>query len=328
MTTTLPLPPEPRQARPNGGKDLTTHARRLPGILERMTAVGERRTELSQFLRSRRARLRPDDVGLASYGQRRVPGLRREELAQLAGVSVEYYVRLEQGRNPHVSDGVLEAVGRALRLDEAEQEHLRNLARPDRALPARAARARAPQGAAVRPALRRLIDVQPGPAYLCGHATQVMAWNSLAAAVFGDFGQLPPDERTFAHLVFLDPAYRELFADSWEAKAESTVAFLRVGAGRHQDDPVLAGLIGTLAMKSEEFRVLWARQDVRDKGPGRYGLRHPLVGALDLDFEILHTPEPGQVLVSYLPVPGTGAEDALGLLASWSAPVATRPRTD
>jgi transcriptional regulator with XRE-family HTH domain len=293
-----------------------------------MTAVGERRTELSQFLRSRRARLQPADVGLTSYGQRRVPGLRREELAQLAGVSVEYYVRLEQGRNPHVSDGVLDAVGRALRLDEAEQEHLRNLARPDRA-PARPRKARAPRPAAVRPALRRLIDAQPGPAYLCGHATQVLAWNPLAAAVFGDFGQLPPGERTFAHLAFLDSAFRALFADSWQAKAESTVAFLRVGAGRHQDDPVLAGLIGTLAMKSEEFRVLWARQDVRDKGPGRYGLRHPLVGPLDLDFEILHTAEAGQVLVSYLPAPGTGSEDALRLLASWSAPAATDPvRTD
>ncbi|MEV5875566.1 helix-turn-helix transcriptional regulator [Streptomyces sp. NPDC052101] len=277
-----------------------------------MTTPGERRTELSQFLKARRARLTPADVGLAAYGPRRVPGLRREELAQLAGVSVEYYVRLEQGRNPHVSDSVLEAVGRALRLDPAERTHLRNLARPDRALPDAA-----PACAAVRPSLRRLIDAQPGPAYVCGHLTQVLAWNPLAAAVFGDFADVPEDRRTFAHLIFLDPPYRDLFADSWRAKAEATVAFLRVSVGRYPDDPALASLIGTLAMKSEEFAALWARQDVADKGPGRYTLCHPLVGPLALDFEVLHTPEPGQVLVSYLPAPEPGAAEALGLVGSW-----------
>ncbi|MEU5079414.1 MULTISPECIES: helix-turn-helix transcriptional regulator [Streptomyces] len=279
-----------------------------------MTAIGERRTELSQFLRSRRARLTPADVGLTTYGPRRVPGLRREELAQLAGVSVEYYVRLEQGRNPHVSDGVLDAVGRALRLDADERAYLRGLARPDRARPDAA-----PAAEAVRPALRRLVDAQPGPAYVCGHLTQVLAWNPLAAAVFGDFGDLPPERRTFAHLVFLDERYRALLGDSLPAKAEATVAFLRMGVGRYPDDPALASLIGTLAMKSEEFAALWARQDVRDKGPGRHTLRHPLVGALALDFEVLHTSEPGQVLVSYLPAPGTGAEEALGLVGSWGA---------
>ncbi|MFI0241289.1 helix-turn-helix transcriptional regulator [Streptomyces sp. NPDC016845] len=282
-----------------------------------MDATVERRTELSQFLRSRRARLRPADVGLVAYGQRRVPGLRREELAQLAGVSVEYYVRLEQGRNPHVSDTVLEAVGRALRLDPAEQDHLRNLARPDRARPIAQAHA-APRPAPVRPGLRRLLDSQAGPAYLCGPRTEVLAWNAQAAAVFGDFGQLPDDRRTFASLVFLDDAYRDLFADSWQEKAESTVAFLRAGVGRYPDDPALATLLGTLAMKSEEFGALWARQDVGDKGPGRYGLRHPVVGRLDLDFEILHLPDAGQVMVSYLPAPGTDAAANLGLLASWT----------
>ncbi|MEV5611658.1 helix-turn-helix transcriptional regulator [Streptomyces sp. NPDC052225] len=282
-----------------------------------MDASVDRRAELSQFLRSRRARLQPADVGLVPYGPRRVPGLRREELAQLAGVSVEYYVRLEQGRNPHVSDAVLASVGRALRLDDAEQSHLRNLARPDRARPA--ARDRAlPRPEPVRPALQRLIDAQPGPAYLTGPLTEVVAWNRQAAAVFGDFGQLPERQRTFAHLVFLDDAYRALFADSRQAKAESTVAFLRVGVGRHPDDPALASLIGTLAMKSEEFGALWARQDVRDKEAGRYALRHPVVGALDLDFEILHLPDAGQVLVSYLPAPGTDAAENLALLASWT----------
>ncbi len=277
-----------------------------------MTAIGERRSELSQFLRSRRARLTPADVGLTAYGPRRVPGLRREELAQLAGVSVEYYVRLEQGRNPHVSDAVLDAVGRALRLDADERAYLRSLARPDRARPDAT-----PAAEAVRPALRRLVDAQPGPAYVCGHLTQVLAWNPLAAAVFGDFADLPPERRTFAHLVFFDERCRALLGDSLRAKAEATVAFLRMSVGRYPDDPALASLIGTLAMKSEEFAVLWARQDVRDKGPGRYVLRHPLVGPLALDFEVLHTPEPGQVLVSYLPAPGTGADEALALVGSW-----------
>ncbi|MFI0189957.1 helix-turn-helix transcriptional regulator [Streptomyces sp. NPDC017082] len=277
-----------------------------------MTAPGERRTQIGQFLRSRRARITPADVGLTAYGPRRVPGLRREELAQLAGVSVEYYVRLEQGRNPHVSDGVLDAVGRALRLDADERAYLRALARPDRARPDAA-----PATGTVRPALRRLVDAQSGPAYVCGHLTQVLAWNPLAAAVFGDFGAVPAGQRTFAHLVFLDDRYRALLGDSLQAKAEATVAFLRVSVGRYPDDSALASLIGTLAMKSAEFAALWARQDVRDKGPGRYTLRHPLVGPLVLDFEVLHTPEPGQVLVTYLPAPETGAGEALGLVGSW-----------
>ncbi|MFI7010612.1 helix-turn-helix transcriptional regulator [Streptomyces sp. NPDC050145] len=282
-----------------------------------MDLTVERRTELSQFLRTRRARLRPADVGLVSYGQRRVPGLRREELAQLAGVSVEYYVRLEQGRNPHVSDSVLESVGRALRLDPAEQEHLRNLARPDRARPATRTAA-APRHEPVRPGLRRLLDALPGPAYLCGPLTEVVAWNAQAAAVFGDFDRLPEEQRTFAHLVFLDETYRSLLAGSLQAKAEATVGFLRVSVGRYPDDPALASLIGTLAMKSEEFGTLWARQDVHEKGAGRYALRHPVVGPLDLDFEILHLPDTGQVLVTYLPAPGTDAAENLGLLASWT----------
>ncbi|MBO1335973.1 helix-turn-helix transcriptional regulator [Streptomyces sp. VRA16 Mangrove soil] len=282
-----------------------------------MDSAVERRSELRQFLRSRRARLQPADVGLVSYGPRRVPGLRREELAQLAGVSVEYYVRLEQGRNPHVSDGVLDAVGRALRLDAAEQDHLRSLARPDRARPTAAAR-EVPRPGPVRPALQRLLDGQPGPAYVTGPRTDVVAWNAQAAAVFGDFGELPPQQRNFAYLTFLDETYRALFADSWQAKAESTVAFLRVGVGRHPDDADLASLLGLLTMKSPEFAALWARQDVRDKSAGRYLLRHAVVGPLDLDFEILHLPEAGQVLVSYVPVPDTEAGQNLALLASWT----------
>ncbi|MFI7342179.1 helix-turn-helix transcriptional regulator [Streptomyces sp. NPDC050085] len=288
------------------------------GSTDSAHAAIERRAELSQFLRTRRARLRPADVGLVSYGQRRVPGLRREELAQLAGVSVEYYVRLEQGRNPHVSDSVLEAVGRALRLDAAEQDHLRNLARPDRARPAARARSTSLAPEPVRPALQRLIDAQPGPAYLCGPLTEVVAWNAQAVAVFGDFGQLPDEQRNFAYLIFLDEAYRALFADSWQEKAESTVGLLRVSVGRHPDDPALASLIGTLAMKSEEFGALWAQQDVHEKAAGQYALRHPVVGPLDLDFEILHLPEAERVLVSYLPTPGTDAAENLGLLASWT----------
>jgi transcriptional regulator with XRE-family HTH domain len=304
------------QGRPYGGKILPTRAPGVRAILVTMDA----RLELREFLRSRRARLQPADVGLTSHGRRRVPGLRREELARLAGVSVEYYVRLEQGRNPHVSDAVLDAVGRALRLDAGEQEHLRNLARPDRP-PRRGRRSPATKRPGeVRPALRRLLDAQPGPAYLVDRRTRVLAWNGLAAVVFGDFGELPPGDRNFAHLIFLDVDYRTLFGRSWQAKAENTVAYLRVGAGRHPDDPELASLIGRLAMKSGDFRTLWARQDVRDKGPGRYELRHPVVGELPLDFEILHTAgDEEQVLVSYLPAPKTGADDSLRLLTSWSA---------
>lgn len=270
------------------------------------------RTELSEFLRSRRARLTPDDVGLPRYGRtRRVPGLRREELAQLAGVSVAYYTRLEQGNGRNVSVEVIESIARALQLDDSELAHLRNLTqcKPGKKKPARAQQ--------VRPALRHLLDAVGVPAYIGGRRADVLAWNPLAAALFGDWGALPVKERNWARQVFLNPSYRDLFVD-WESKASDVVAFLRMDAGCYPDDPELAALIGELSVKSEPFRRLWARHDVKEKTHGVKLLRHPLVGELRLSWEALRMPSDAELfLTTYSAEPGTPSAEALQLLANW-----------
>ncbi|MFF9482246.1 helix-turn-helix transcriptional regulator [Streptomyces sp. NPDC014733] len=284
----------------------------------------DQRTELSEFLRSRRARLRPGDVGLPEYGRRRVPGLRREELAQLAGVSVAYYIRLEQGRVGNVSAAVLDAIGDALRLTGAERDHLAHLARP---VPRRRARpAVRPQR--VRPAVQQLLDTMDAvPAYVIGRRLDIIAWNGLACALLGDFPALPRKERNLAWQVFLDPAARALY-ENWEAKAADVVGYLRRDAGRHPDDPALASLIGELSLKSEDFRRLWAAHDVQDKGFGTKVLRHPVVGRLTLAYETLSLPaDPGQQLIAYHAEPGSPSAQSLRLLASWSLEPA-RPRPE
>lgn len=272
------------------------------------------RAELSEFLRSRRARLSPEDVGLPRFGRhRRVPGLRREELAQLAGVSVAYYTRLEQGNGRNVSAEVLDAIARALRLTDAEQAHLTHLAKPKQHKKKPTAR---PQQ--LRPSLRQLLDVlEAMPAYVAGRRSEILAWNRMAAALFGDWGELPPAERNWARLVFLAPAYRELFVD-WESKAADIVGYLRMDAGRYPDDPKLSALVGELSVKSEEFRHLWAAHNVKEKSHGGKRLRHPLVGELALSYETLKLPDdPDQSLIVYHAEPGSPSAEALQLLASW-----------
>jgi transcriptional regulator with XRE-family HTH domain len=270
--------------------------------------------ELGQFLKTRRARVRPDDVGLQPYGRRRVPGLRREELAQLAGVSVDYYVRLEQGRAGHPSEEVLDAIARALRLDDAERAHLVDLSRPVR-------RRRTSPTERVRPEVRRLIDtLHHLPAMVIGRRMDVLAWNRLAAALVVDWGALPPEQRNSARHFFLDAGARELYSD-WKEDARATVAWLRLAAGRHPDDAGLAELIGELSMKSEEFRRLWPRHDVREKTHGTKRFQHPIVGPLTLAYESLALPGDGdQTLVLYTAEPGSKSETALRLLASTAEP--------
>ncbi|MEU9108403.1 helix-turn-helix transcriptional regulator [Streptomyces xanthophaeus] len=275
------------------------------------------RAELGEFLRSRRARLRPEDVGLPDYGRhRRVPGLRREELALLAGVSVAYYTRLEQGNGQNVSAQVLDAIARALRLDGTETAHLTHLARPA----SRTKRRQPPRPQQVRPELRTLLDAMDGvPAYLVGRRQDVIGWNRLAAEVFGDFGALPAAERNLVRLVFLDPATAELYAD-WECRACEVVSNLRMYAGRHPEDEQLSALVGELSVKDEEFRRLWAAHTVADKTHGVKRLRHPLVGELSLSFETLTLPDdPEQGLVVFHAAPGSPSSDALRLLSSWAA---------
>ncbi|RFC72619.1 helix-turn-helix transcriptional regulator [Streptomyces sp. AcE210] len=281
-------------------------------------AVGEpldRRAELSEFLRTRRARLKPQDVGLPDFGRhRRVPGLRREELAQLAGVSVAYYTRLEQGNGRNVSAEVLDAIARALRLTDAEHAHLTHLAKPKQHKKSK--RSTRPQQ--VRVALSQLLNTLDGvPAYIGGPRSEILAWNRMAAALFGDWGELPPRERNWARLVFLNPAYRDLFLE-WDSKASDMVSYLRLYAGCHPDDPELSALVGELSVKSEEFRRLWATHDVREKSHGVKRMRHPLVGDMALMYETLHLPDDEeQFLVMYHAEPGSPSAEALRLLASW-----------
>ncbi|MEV5488112.1 helix-turn-helix transcriptional regulator [Streptomyces bobili] len=276
----------------------------------------DRRAELSEFLRTRRARLKPEDVGMPDFGRhRRVPGLRREELAQLAGVSVAYYTRLEQGNGRNVSAEVLDSIARALRLTDAEHAHLTHLAKPKQHKKKPAARAQQ-----VRPALRQLLDLMDGvPAYIVGRRAEILAWNRMAAAVFGDWGELPVAERNWARLVFLRPDYHDLFVD-WEQKAIDIVCSLRMDAGCYPDDPRLSALVGELSVKSEDFRRLWATHDVKDKAYGVKLLHHPLVGALSLNFEGFRLlGETEQTMVSYHADPDSPSADALRLLASWGA---------
>ncbi|MER6290143.1 helix-turn-helix domain-containing protein [Streptomyces sviceus] len=281
------------------------------------------RAELSEFLRTRRARLKPEDVGLRGCGRyRRVPGLRREELAQLAGVSVAYYTRLEQGNGRTVSAEVLDAIARALRLSEAEHAHLTHLAKPRR-------HKKKPTGRAqqVRGPLRTLLDTMDGvPAILVGRRSDILVWNRMAAAVFGDWAELPTRERNWARLVFLRPEYRDLFVD-WELKAGDVVSQLRMDAGSHPDDPQMAALVGELSVKSEEFRRLWATHDVKERCHGIQRLHHPLVGELDLRLESFHQADDHeQMLVTYHAEPNSPSAEALRLLASWGTD-ATRAGT-
>jgi transcriptional regulator with XRE-family HTH domain len=267
--------------------------------------------ELREFLRSRRARLAPEAVGLdPGPGHRRVPGLRREELAQLAGVSVDYYVRLEQGRNTSVSTSVLDAIARALRLDDHETAHLFDLARPS------AARRSQPQR--VRAGVRVLLDSLETPAFVLGRRLDVLATNRMARALLCDFDALPARERNHARWVFLNPDARERYAD-WEAVARDNVAVLRMDAGRHPDDDELSALIGELSIKSAEFAHWWAAHDVLRQTHGTKRYRHPVVGELTIFYEALPLPDDAdQTLFVYSAEPGSPSSEALALLSSWT----------
>jgi transcriptional regulator with XRE-family HTH domain len=266
---------------------------------------------IGQFLRARRELVQPEDVGIEAFGRRRVPGLRREELAMLAGVSVDYYVRLEQGRERHPSEQVLDSLARALQLDDTAARHLQELARP----PARRRRPSIrPQR--VRRGVERLMDGwSHTPAMVYGRCMDVLAANSLADAVHGR----PLRGENALRSIFLDAGARDFYAD-WEEVARDTVAWLRALAGADLDDPRLTELVGELSLKSEEFRRLWARHDVREKTSGTKRFVHPVVGELSLGYESFAIGgAPGQVLVVYHAEPGSRNEQALALLASVAA---------
>ncbi|ARQ70590.1 helix-turn-helix transcriptional regulator [Streptomyces marincola] len=285
------------------------------------------RSELGEFLRSRRSRLLPEDVGLTDYGtRRRVPGLRREELSQLAGVSVAYYTRLEQGQSVNASDAVLDALARVLRLDEHERGHLISLARQ----PGRGGGARRQRPERLRDGVRLLVRTATAPMLAIGRSTDVLAWNRPAHALLaGHLDYAAPDRAAsrpnLARLVFLDAHSRELYAD-WKAKARDAVADLRVAAGRYPDDQALTALIGELSVKSQEFASLWSTHPISGCSHFVRHFRHPVVGSLSLVNEVVQLPDDdGQRLALFAAEPGSPSEAALRLLTDLSAEDAAVP---
>lgn len=269
--------------------------------------------ELGDFLRARRALVAPTTLG----ARRRVPGLRREEVAALAGVSTDYYTRLEQGRHRRPSESVLDAVAQALQLDHTSTRHLFDLAR---AAAAPANRQPVPTVQRVRPSLHRLLDsFVDHPAFIRGRRTEVLAMNPLARFLLADFPSMPPRERSLIRWALLDPEARQRYVD-WESVASSMVGTLRLDAGRHPNDPQLAELVGELAVKSEEFRTWWADHRVVERRDGIKRLNHPLVGRLDIYYEALQvTGESDQTLFVYTTEPGSPSHERLRVLAGWVA---------
>ncbi|PJJ54253.1 helix-turn-helix protein [Mumia flava] len=277
------------------------------------------RNEIREFLSSRRARITPEQAGLPAYGgTRRVKGLRREEVAMLAGVSVDYYVRLERGGLAGASESVLDAVANALQLEDAERDHLFALAREAGASGARRTRKEPKQ---VRPAVQQVLDaITDAPAWVRNGRHDIIAMNPLARALYAPVFEDPRRPANTTRFIYLHPeAAREMFVD-YDVIARDAAAMLRLEAGSNPHDKALIELVGELSTRSELFRQRWASQDVRYHRSGRKRLRHPVVGQLDLDFEAMELPsEPGLQLNVYTAPVGSPTADALKLLASWVA---------
>jgi transcriptional regulator with XRE-family HTH domain len=280
----------------------------------------DNRNHIRDFLTTRRGRISPEQAGLPTFGgHRRVPGLRREEAALLAGVSIDYYTRLERGNLSGVSDSVLESLSRALQLDEAEQGHLFDLARAATAGPR--ARRR-PSQERVRPTVQRLLDAMTGaPAYVRNGRLDILAANPLGRALYAPVFDSPGRPVNTARFAFLDSRSREFYTD-WEQVAGDAVAILRASAGANPYDRALTDLVGELSTRSEDFRTRWAAHNVKFHRTGRKRLHHPLVGDLELDFESLNLPaDPGLRVTTYTAEPGSVSADGLTLLASWAATI-------
>jgi len=284
-----------------------------------------RRNDLQEFLTTRRAKITPDQAGLPVYGaNRRVTGLRREEVALLAGISVEYYTRLERGRVGSVSENVLEGLAHALQLDEAERDHLFRLVRTASTPASRRTSRRTPAKKRVRPALERILDQMPMPAYLRNGRFDVLAANDLGRALYSPLydqaaAHTPGEPPNSARFLYLDPAAEDFFLD-YDKAANDCVAFLRAEAGRDPYSKELSDLVGELSTRSEDFRRRWAAHDVRYHRTGRKRFHHPLVGDLELDYEAFDLPgDPGQRVNVYTAPPDSPSEEALRLLASWTA---------
>jgi transcriptional regulator with XRE-family HTH domain len=276
------------------------------------------RNDIREFLISRRAKITPEVAGLPNYGtKRRVAGLRREEVAMLAGISVEYYTRLERGNANGVSDDVLERIAHALLLDEAERSHLFDLVRT--AATPRPAR-RGPTQERVRPTVQRIVDAMTElPTYVRNGRLDILAANQLGAALYSQVLSDPVRPANMARFTFLDRRATEFFVD-WDTIANDVVAVLRAEAGRDPYDRRLSDLIGELSTRSDAFRVRWAAHDVKLHRTGAKRLHHPLVGDLTLDYEAFELPaDRGQRILVYTAEPGSPSHAALDLLASWTS---------
>lgn len=307
--------PRTREAASIGGIDST------PLLRASRRSVGgvDNRAEIREFLASRRARITPEQVGLPAWGsKRRVPGLRREEVAVLAGVSTEWYVRLEKGHISGVSDDVLHAVARALHLDEAERLHLFALARA--AKPSRSPQRRTQP--AVRPSVLRILESMGNiPAFVRNGRLDVLAINPLGRALYAPMFDARTPPANMARFAFLDPSALDFYPD-WNEVATRTVAVLRAEAGRDPHNRDLTDLVGELATRSEEFRTRWATHDVRLHQTGMKHFNHPVVGLVDVSFDSMPLPaneDRGLTLTAYTADPGSPSEDALKVLASWTA---------
>jgi transcriptional regulator with XRE-family HTH domain len=273
-----------------------------------MTLSASRRRELAHFLRTRRGRIQPGEVGLPHTPRRRTPGLRREELALLAGISATWYTYLEQARDVRVSDQVLTSLARVLGLDDSERDHLFLLAHGD-PVPDRA------PSEVLDPKVARLLHIlEPHPAYVTGARWDVLGWNQAAARLFTDFGALPEGHRNMVWWVFTDPAARRILVD-WEGEAQALLARFRAAVARHLDDPRFTSLVGELRAVSPEAQAWWPRHDVRGSSGGSKRLRHQEAGVFTLDHNVLEIANVAeQRLVVYAAEPGTQAETALRLL--------------
>jgi transcriptional regulator with XRE-family HTH domain len=279
--------------------------------------MADMRAEVREFLSSRRARITPEQAGLPAYGgNRRVAGLRREEVATLAGVSVDYYVRLERGNLAGASDSVLDALAATLRLDDAERQYLFDLARaagPGRRRPG-------PAVEQVRPAVRQVLDaIADAPAWVRNGRHDIIAANALGRALYAPVFDDPRRPVNTTRFTYLNPAARDFWRD-YDKIAHDAAAMLRLEAGRNPHDPGLISLIGELSTQSDLFRRRWASHDVKFRRSGTKRICHPVVGELDLTFESMELPsEPGLVLNVYTAPAGSPTADALKLLASWAA---------
>ena len=275
--------------------------------------------EIQEFLTSRRARITPEQAGLRTYGSgpRRVTGLRREEVASLAGISIAYYTKLERGDASGASDSVLEALARALQLDDAERAHLFDLVRAQQ--PGSRPRRRRSSPQMVRPGVQRLLDKISVPAFVRNGRMDYLGMNALGEALFSEMLANPRRPANSARFCFLDARATTFFVD-WDKAADDSVAILRAEAGRNPHDPDLMNLIGELSTQSDEFRVRWARHDVRHHDTGVKRIHHPIVGPLELTYEVMtFAADPDLVMFAYTAEVGSKSDEGLNLLASWTA---------